>query len=109
MYIAILILKSEAYSKQVVSTLIEYEVFDATVLDGEGLENVATETMPILSEITSLFGQEIVFNKTVIFGSKDRATIERINTALKDQGIDFTQPEVGTLMAFPCELYISEG
>jgi len=109
MYIAILILKSEAYAKQVVSTLIEFEVYDATVLDGEGLVNVASETMPILSEVTSLFGQEIVFNKTVIFGSKDRETIERINRSLQSQGIDFTQPEVGTLMAFPCELYITEG
>jgi hypothetical protein len=106
MYVVVLILKSEAYARPVVSTLIELELFDSTVLDGEGVENVAGETMPILSEVSALFGKDILFNKTIITVVPDQETIFSLNAALKRDGIDLTQPEVGTLVAFPCPIYI---
>ncbi len=105
-YVAILVLKSEAYAKTVVSTLIELGLFDSTVLDGEGVENVATETIPVLSEVTALFGQDIVFNKTIITVVPDRDAVYELNRSLQRDGIDLNTPEVGTLMAFPCEIYI---
>ena len=106
MYVVIIILKSEGFTKPVVSTLIELEFFDSTVLDGEGIENVATETMPILSEVTALFGQEILFNKTIITVVPDKDTVFSLNAALKRDGIDLKQPEMGTMFAFPCEVFI---
>lgn len=106
LHVVIIILKSEAYAKPVVSTLVELELFDSSVLDGEGVENVATETAPILSEVTALFGQDILFNKTIITVVPTRDMVFTLNGALKRDGIDLTQPEVGTLMAFPCPIYI---
>lgn len=106
LHVVVIILKSEAYAKPVVSTLVELELFDTTVLDGEGVENVATETAPILSEVTALFGQDILFNKTIITVVPDRETVFTVNAALKRDGIDLKQPDVGTLLAFPCPIYI---
>lgn len=106
LHVMIIILKSEAYARPVVSTLVEHELFDTTVLDGEGVENVASETTTIFSEVTALFGQDIPFNKTIITVVPNRQTVFTINAALKRDGIDLTQPEVGTLVAFPCPIYI---
>lgn len=106
MYVAVIILKDEVYAKTVVSTLIEMALFEATVLDGDGLEYIAGESMPILSEVSVLFGRDILFNKTIIVAVPDKETIFRLNAALKRDGIDFKQPEVGSLMAFPCPVYI---
>lgn len=105
-YVVILVLKSEGYAKPAISALIEMGLFESTVLDGEGVENVATETIPVLSEITALFGQDIVFNKTIITVVPDRDTVFEIERSLKRDGIDLHTPDVGTLLAFPCEIVI---
>lgn len=106
MYVVMIILKSEAFARPVISTLVELELYDSSVLDGEGVENVASETAPILSEVTTLFGQDILFNKTIFTVVPNRHTITEIDQALKRDGIDLRKPEVGTLVAVPCPVYI---
>lgn len=106
MYVVMIILKSEAFARPVISTLVELELYDSSVLDGEGVENVASETAPILSEVTTLFGQDILFNKTIFTVVPNLHTITAIDQALKRDGIDLRKPEVGTLVAVPCPVYI---
>ena len=105
-YVVMIILKSEEFARPVISTLVELELYDSSVLDGEGVENVASETAPILSEVTTLFGQDILFNKTIFTVVPNRKTITEIDQALKRDGIDLRKPEVGTLVAVPCPVYI---
>ena len=102
----IVILKKEALTKKLVSILIECGLYDSTVLDGEAIENVATQTIPLFSELRGLFGEELVYNKTVIAHVPDRGTIDDFIALCAKDGIDFAHDDVGVVMAFPCAVFV---
>ncbi len=102
----IVILKKESLTKKLVSILIECGLYDSTVLDGEGIENVATQTIPLFSELRGLFGEELVYNKTVIAYVPDRETIDDFVALCAKDGLDFANDDVGVVMAFPCTVFV---
>ncbi len=106
MYIMITVLKKENQIKKLISILLELGLFDSTVLDGEGIENVAALTMPVFSELRDLFGQESEYHKTVITYVPDRRDIDTFVSICREEGIDFKSEKTGFILVFPCEIYI---
>ncbi len=107
MYTMIIVLKREKLLKKLTSILLEFGMFESTVLDGEGIENLAAQTNPVFSSLRSLFSDEYVYNKTIITPVEDRETIDGFLSLCKKEGIDFQGDDIGSVMAFPCELVIT--
>ncbi|MFW5800895.1 MAG: hypothetical protein ACOCVC_02580 [Spirochaeta sp.] len=105
MYIATIVLKQEQLLKRISAILIECGLFDSTILDGEGIENVAGQTNPLFRELRGLFGQELVYNRTIIVHVPEREILDDFIALCKREKIDFAKPDVGFVMAHTCDLY----
>lgn len=105
----IVILRNEEQTRTVVSTMIECGIFEATILDGEGVEHFAAETIPVFSSLGALFGDRSTYNNTIIAAVEDRRTVAEFVSLCAKAGIDFSQPGVGSVMAVPCEFFVGEG
>ncbi len=108
MYVMIIILKDESLVKKIFSLLIEFELFQSTVLDGESIENVAARKIPLFSDFNLLFGRESVYNRTIICYVPDGATIEEFIQVCKKEDIDFDKQDIGCLMTFKCDFYLGK-
>ena len=106
MLVAVLVLKKEELLNAVSAVLIECGLFESTVLDGEGLENVAGQASELFRELRGLFGRELVYNRTFIIHVPERSMLDDFIELCKAEGIDFTKPNMGFLMAYPCEIFI---
>ncbi len=108
MYIMVIILKDESLLKKLLSLMIEFELYDATVLDGESIENIASKKIPLFSDLNTLFGQQTSYNRTILSYIPDGSTTENFIQLCKEEAIDFRQPDVGCIMTIPCNMYIGE-
>ncbi len=106
MYIAIIILKQEALLKRLSAILIECGLFDSTVLDGEGIENAAGQGDSLFRELRGLFGGELAYNRTFIVHVPEREMLDDFVDLCRREKIDFTQRDVGLVMAYPCEFFL---
>ena len=106
MLVAVLVLKKEELLKTVSSILIECGLFESTVLDGEGLENVAGQASELFRELRGLFGRELVYNRTFIIHVPEKSMLEDFLELCRSEEIDFTKPNIGFIMAYPCEIFI---
>lgn len=106
MYVAVVILRNESLTRAVVSSMIECGIFDATVLDGEGIEHYAGETIPVFASLRSLFGEQSTYNTTIIASVKSRDVLQQFVHLCRSAGVDFEHDEVGTVMAFPCDFHL---
>jgi len=104
----IIILKDESLLKKMLSLLIEFELYDATVLDGESIENVASKKIALFSDLNSLFGSQGFYNRTIICYVPDDEIVSKFIKVCKKEGIDFKKPELGSIMIVPCSFHIGE-
>lgn len=104
----VIILKKESLLKKILSLMIELELYDTTVLDGESIENVAAKKIPIFSDLNTLFGHQTSYNRTILSYIPDGTTTENFIELCREEGIDFREPEIGCVMTIPCNLYLGE-
>lgn len=100
-----LILKDESRVRKVVSALVELELVDATILDGEGVENLAVRSIPLFEEVGNLFGQNLSYNRTLLIVVPERKIVDDLVALCRREGVDLTDPAVATLLLLPCERY----
>jgi len=108
MYIMVIILKEETLIKKIFSLLIEFELYQSTVLDGESIENIALKKIPLFSDLNMLFGRESIYNRTIICYVPKGAVIEKFVKVCRKEGIDFLNDDIGCLMTFPCHLFLGK-
>ncbi|MBW6516089.1 MAG: hypothetical protein K0B81_05670 [Candidatus Cloacimonetes bacterium] len=108
MYVMIIILKDESLVKKILSLLIEFELFQSTVVDGESIENIAARKIPLFSDFNLLFGRESVYNRTIICYVPDGETVERFIKVCRDEEIDFENKDIGCLFTIPCNLFLGQ-
>ncbi|MDZ4200071.1 MAG: hypothetical protein U1E27_12400 [Kiritimatiellia bacterium] len=108
MVLLILNLKDERLIQKVVGVMLELEISDATVLDSEGLENLAVQTNPLFSEIGSLFGQNLAYRRTLLAQLPGRETLQDLVRLCRRDGVDLTDSEVATIWVLPCESFEPE-
>lgn len=105
MTLMIIILRDESVARKVVGALVELELFDSTVLDGEAIENLAMRTIPIFEDVARWFGQGLGYNRTLLVGLRDRADADAVVALCRRDGVDLTNPETATVLLVPCERY----
>jgi len=92
----------ETLLKKIVNILIELELFNSTILDGEAPETFAVEALPIFKELAGIIEEESVYNKTIICHVPDIKTIEKFVKICFEEGIDFEKEGIGWVMANKC-------
>jgi hypothetical protein len=106
MTLLIVILKDEALVRKVVGALVEMELFDSTVLDGEAIENLAMRTIPLFEDVGRWFGQNLGYNRTILAALRDRSEADTFVELCRRDGIDLADPAVASLVLLPCERYV---
>ena len=107
MYVMIINIKKEELLKKLISIMIEFEMFDSSVIDGEGIENLAMQTDPVFSSLRALFSETYVYNKTIITPVQSRKDLDTFLSVCSQEGIEFRGTETGSVMVLPCEEIVS--
>lgn len=107
MYVMIIILKEEKLLKKLISILVEFGMYDASVLDGEGIENLAVQTDPLFSSLRGLFSETYVYNKTIITPVSEKKTVRTFVKVCREEGIEFKGNDIGSIIIIPCEEIIT--
>lgn len=102
MQLVIIVLKNEKLLKKLISILIEFGLYDSSVFDGEGIENLAAATNPTFSTLRSLFSENYVYNRTILIPVEDAGTGEQLVRLCGKEGIDFSNEDTGIMVSLPC-------
>lgn len=105
MYIMTVVILDESLLKKIVNILIELELFNSTILDGEAPETFAVETLPVFRELVGILDGESVYNKTIICHVPEEKTIHKFIRICLGEGIDFEKEGVGFVMANRCDFF----
>ncbi len=105
MKLMIIILKDESLLDRISSILLEVGLFDSSVLDGESIESLSDEGLPLFASFKSLFGKEYSYNRTLFIPVGDARDIKVFLHICQKEGIDFSNPEKACLMTLPCQIY----
>jgi len=93
--------------RRIVSILIEMELCDAAILDGEVAEETAALAIPLFSSLRDLFGGETAWRKIIVTPVKDLQTVQKFLQLCRPEGIDFRREGVRVGMALPCAVHVS--
>ena len=102
MLIMMIILENEACLKKLVSLMLEFELYQSSVLDGESIENIAMENVPVFTGIRSIFGSNYVYHKVIVSLVPDQETYHHFLSICTREGIDFGAEGTGAIFAIPC-------
>lgn len=103
----LVILKDERRLTTVVNALIELGLFDATILDGEAVENLASQTMPLFADVGRWFGHNLAYHHSLLVVVPDRQRVEEFLGLCSRDGVDLRDPTIATLALIPTEPYSS--
>lgn len=103
MWILFLLLKDESRIRTLVGILIEMELFDSSVLDGEGIENLGVRSLPVLSEVAALFGQSLAYHRVLCISLDDKEQARTLVVQCRKDGLDLLNPETAMMRLIPCE------
>ncbi len=102
----IVTLKDESKIDKVMEALVECAIYNAAVLDGEAVENLATRTLPLLSSLGGLFGTDTIYTRTIVAAVEQREQITEFIAICAADGVDFRSGDTGWVMALPCEVFV---
>ncbi len=105
MWLFLAILKNEAAAEKMISAMLELELTDAAVVDGEAVENLAARTFELFSEIGRMFSERLRYNRVLIGKMPDRATADDLARLCREDNLDLNDPETGFFMLIPCETW----
>ncbi len=108
MKLLVIILKNERLLDRITSILLEVGLFDSSVLDGENIESLADTAMPLFSSFKALFGKDYSYNRTIISPVLDSDSIYEFTRVCEKEGIDFSNPEIGSLFSVPCTVFTGD-
>jgi len=103
------ILKEERHLKTVINAMIELGLFDATILDGEAVENLATQTLPLFADVGQWFGHNLAYNRTLLVLVPDRRQAEEFVALCGRDGVDLRDPAIATMALLPAESFPPRG
>jgi len=106
-HILVIVLKKEPLIKKITSLLIELGLFDACILEGEGVEEAAAQAIPLFSSLQDLFGGEYSTTKFILAPVPDLDTVREFLSLSRSEGIDFREPGTGAVAALPCSFFVS--
>jgi hypothetical protein len=105
MRLLLLILKDESLLNPVSAALLEVGLYDATVLDGEGIDGFGDVGMPLFASFKGLFGTEYSYNRSLFIPVSDHRQVKEFLKICRSEGIDLANPSKACLLSMPAVLY----
>ncbi|MCX7819561.1 MAG: hypothetical protein N2652_10225 [Kiritimatiellae bacterium] len=105
----LLILKDERRIETVVNALIELGLFDATILDGEAVENLATQTLPLFADVGRWFGHNLAYHRALLIVLPERRAAEEFVDLCARDGLNLRDPQVAVMALIPAEPFPPRG
>ncbi len=105
MKLLVIMLKKERLLEKIITILLETGMFDSSVIDGENIETLAKSKMPLFTSFKALFGADYSYNMTIISPVYDSSSIKDFVKICDKEGIDFSNPETGTLLSLPAAIF----
>lgn len=105
MKLLMIILKDESLLEVVASILVEEGLYRTAVIDGENIESLVGEGIPLFTSFKSLFGDQGAYNRTIFCPIEQQKVLEDLLAVFAQEGIDFSSEEVGSLLTIPCTLF----
>jgi len=106
MYTMTVVLHDEDLLDKILSIMIELQMFDSTILDGETPESLAVETLPFLTELAALLEGDSRFNKTIICIVESIDQVKKFVQLCLEEGIDFKAENTGWISAVKNEYFV---
>ncbi len=105
----LVILKDERHLKTAVNALIEVGLFDATILDGEAVENLASQTLPLFADVGRWFGYNLAYNRTLLVVVPERRQAEEFVELCARDGVNLRDPSIAVMALLPAEPFPVSG
>lgn len=109
MYLLFISLHEEEFLDNIISALVEAEVTDADVIEGRDLLKILSEDIPIFTGLLKGLSGLRPITKNIFAKADNKEQVQRFLDIIKSEGIDFSEPGVGSVMLIPAELYIGSG
>lgn len=101
MDLLIIILNKLEFLNDLLSCLVEADITNATILDSEQLASRMAHEIPIFADLKQILGADKSYNKMIFGIIEEKSTLQELGKYLKEAQIDFSDPEVGTLLTIP--------
>ncbi len=102
MWLLIAILKNETVAEKMLSAMLELELTDTAVIDGEAVENLAARSFALFSEVGRLFSERLRYNRVLLCRLPDRSAALDLQQLCRDDGIDLHDSQTGFFLLVPC-------
>ncbi len=103
--LTVIILHDESRVDVVLRALVELELYDTTVLDGESVEALAVRTVPVFESLGGWFGENRAYNRAILVSVRDRAEVDAVVRLCRADGLDLTDPAIACILMVPAERY----
>lgn len=103
MWLFLAVLKSDPAAEKMISAMLELELTDAAVVDGEAVENLAARTFDLFSEVGRMFSERLRYNRVLICKMPDRSTAADLVRLCREDNLDMNDPDTGFYVMIPCE------
>jgi nitrogen regulatory protein P-II 1 len=107
MQILLIILYREDLLDEVLTALVEMEISGAAVLEGTSMERVLSEDVPIFAGLWDALGGGGGQTRLVVASIQDPEIFDPLLQVLKEEGADFSNPEVGKIFTVPIDRYVA--
>ncbi len=101
MKLLVIVLNKEEHLQDILSILVELGVSGATIVDSEGLGHFLAYQVPIFAGIRRFMGEEKAPSKTIFAIVDEEDFTSKLQEALEEENIDFTQSGMGVIFTVP--------
>ncbi|HIE43836.1 MAG TPA: hypothetical protein EYP78_03445 [Candidatus Omnitrophica bacterium] len=103
MRLLVIILNREECLDDVLSSLVEVGIMDATVIESTRMTEILVHEVPIFAGLRQMMKGGRAFNRVVIAPIERREVVGELLKILKEMKIDFQDSETGLLFTIPVE------
>ncbi len=103
MKLLFIVLNKDEYLKDLLTIMTEAGVEGATIIDSQRMAHALAYNVPIFAGLQAVMGQEKAHNKTIFALIEDDNVLTELAAILKEEKIDFQDPETGSMFIVPAE------
>ena len=103
MHILLIFLYRDDLVDETMEALIELEIGDAVVVEGQPMERILADEVPIFGGLWQTIGEGHASVRLVLAPLPDRARLDPLFRLLAETGVDLSDPAIGRLCLLPAE------
>ena len=101
MRLLMIILNKEEFLDDVLSSLVEFGVMGATVIESTRMSEILIREIPIFAGLRQMRREGRAYNRVIIAPIEQREIAGELLKVLKEMNIDLRNPETGFLLTIP--------